>query len=174
MNPLDSYIKDRLDGLSREIGTLLDSDVVSVTGPLLPGVDRTLRKAIENQPQQKSERVCVILDTLGGVVGAVERMVAVIRYNYERMTVIVPDKAMSAGTIFALSANRILMDHFFVLGPIDPPIGKDGELLPALANLNQFKRLNQKSASGTMTSAEFALVNKFDPGELYQYEQSAR
>ena len=31
-----------------------------------------------------------------------------------------PDRAMSAGTIFALSADRIMMDYFSCLGPIDP------------------------------------------------------
>ena len=41
------------------------------------------------------------------------------------MTVIVPDGAMSAGTIFALSADRIMMDYFSCLGPIDPQIEKD-------------------------------------------------
>ena len=49
-------------------------------------------------------------------------MVATLRSNYGDVTVIVPDRAMSAGTIFALSADRIMMDYFSCLGPIDPQI----------------------------------------------------
>ena len=99
-------------------------------------------------------------------------MVATIRSNYGYMTVIVPDRAMSAGTIFALSADRIMMDYFSCLGPIDPQIEKDDKLVPALSYLNQFERLNQKAAGGELTAAEYALLSKLDLGELYQFEQA--
>ncbi|MDE2729952.1 MAG: hypothetical protein OXM02_01170 [Bacteroidota bacterium] len=143
MNPLDSYIKDRLDELSAKIGALLEADVVSITGPLLSGVDRMLRLAIDRQPQPLLKKVCRFLDTPGGVVSTIERMVSVIRYTGAEMSVIVPDKAMSAGTISALSANRILKDPFSMLGPIDPHFEEYGDLVPALAYLNQFRWLNE-------------------------------
>jgi len=88
------------------------------------------------------------------------------------VNVIVPNKAMSAGTIFALSANRIYMDHFSCLGPIDPQIVKDGQLIPALSYLNQYDRLNKKASSGKLTSVEYSLIHQMDPGELYQFEQA--
>ena len=66
----------------------------------------------------------------------VERVVTTIRFMYEDLTIVVPDQAMSAGTIFALSADRIMMDHLSCLGPIDPQIAKDGKLVPALSYLN--------------------------------------
>ena len=99
-------------------------------------------------------------------------MVTTLRYVYADVTVIVPDQAMSAGTIFALSANRIMMDHLSCLGPIDPQIEKDGKLVPALSYLNQFERLNKKAKDGDLTTAEYALLNKLDLGELYQFEQA--
>ena len=67
----------------------------------------------------------MILDTPGGVVEVVERMVTALRHVYRDLAVIVPDRAMSAGTIFALSADRIMMDHLSSLGPIDPQIERD-------------------------------------------------
>ena len=79
---------------------------------------------------------------------------------------------MSAGTIFALSADRIMMDHLSCLGPIDPQIEKDGNLVPALSYLNQFERLNQKAQDGQLTTVEYALLDKLDLGELYQFEQA--
>ena len=79
---------------------------------------------------------------------------------------------MSAGTILALSADRIMMDHLSCLGPIDPQIERDGNLFPALSYLNQFERLNRKSEKGELTTAEYALLNKLDLGELYRFEQA--
>ena len=171
MRPLDFNIKYQLDWHLNAIGNALDADVVAFVSPILPELDRRLRDAIEAVAEKKRS-VSVILDTPGGVVEVVERMVATLRSNYEDMTVIVPDRAMSAGTIFALSADRIMMDYFSCLGPIDPQIEKDGKLVPALSYLNQFERLNKKAQDGVLTAAEYALLSKLDLGELYQFEQA--
>ena len=171
MQPLDFNIKYQLDWHLNAIGNALDADVVAFVSPILPELDRRLRDAIEAVAEKKRS-VSVILDTPGGVVEVVERMVATLRSNYEDMTVIVPDRAMSAGTIFALSADRIMMDYFSCLGPIDPQIEKDGKLVPALSYLNQFERLNKKAQDGVLTAAEYALLSKLDLGELYQFEQA--
>ena len=65
-----------------------------------------------------------------------------------------------------------MMDHLSCLGPIDPQIERDGKLVPALSYLNQFERLNEKAQGGQLTTAEYALLNKLDLGELYQFEQA--
>ena len=171
MQPLDVHIKGQLDALIQAIASELDADVIAVVSPIVPGVDRTLRRAVEAQSSTKAS-VAVILDTPGGVVEVVERMVTELRSHYSEILVIVPDRAMSAGTIFALSADRIMMDYFSCLGPIDPQIERDGKLVPALSYLTQFERLNQKAAQGGLTSAEYALLSKLDLGELYQFEQA--
>ena len=64
------------------------------------------------------------------------------------------------------------MDHLSCLGPIDPQIERDDKLVPALSYLNQFERLNAKAAQGQLTTAEYALLDKLDLGELYQFEQA--
>jgi len=172
MNPLDSYIKFNLKELILEIGHVQDSDVISLTGPLMDGMDLVVRKAIEAQSDKKKS-LTIILETPGGDLVTVERMVTEIRFHYSHVNVIVPNRAMSAGTIFSLSANKIYMDHFSCLGPIDPQIVKDGQLIPALSYLNQFKRLNKKASSSQLTSVEYSLIHQMDPGELYQFEQAA-
>ena len=171
MHPLDASIKYQLDWHLNAIAEVLDADTVAFVSPILPGLDLRLRNAIEAIGDQKNY-VSVILDTPGGIVEVVERMVATLRSNYNDVTVIVPDRAMSAGTIFALSADRIMMDYFSCLGPIDPQIEKDDKLVPALSYLNQFDRLNQKAQDGALTAAEYALLSKLDLGELYQFEQA--
>lgn len=166
MQPLDAYIKKELDRHLDAIGKLVDADGLAILSPILPTLDLRVRDAIDAFPKRKA-RVAIILDTNGGIVEVVERIVETIRHFYNEVVVIVPDRAMSAGTIFALAADRIMMDHFSCLGPIDPQIEKDGKLVPALAYLNQFDRLNAKAIQGALTTAEYALLTKLDLGELY-------
>ena len=171
MRPVDERVKTDLDQGLISMEAELSADVVSFVGPILSGNERSLRNALDALGPRR-ESVAVILDTPGGVVEVVERMVTVMRSRYEDATVIVPNRAMSAGTILALSADRIMMDDLSCLGPIDPQIEKDGKLVPALSYLNQFERLNEKSKNDELTTAEYALINKLDLGELYQFDQA--
>ena len=171
MRPLDASVRSQLTWHLHSIEETLDADTVAFASPILPGLDRNLLDVIEAIGSKK-ETISVILDTPGGIVEVVERMVTTLRTNYKNVTVIVPDQAMSAGTIFALSADRIMMDYFSCLGPIDPQIEKDDNLVPALSYLTQFERLNKKAEEGTLTTVEYALLVKLDLGELYQFEQA--
>lgn len=101
-----------------------------------------------------------------------ERIVSVIRHHYDEVDFLIPDRAMSAGTVFAMSGDQIFMNYFSCLGPIDPQIEKDGKLVPALSYLNQFERLCEKAESGKLNTVEFELVSQLDLGELDQFEQA--
>jgi len=77
----DSYIKDKLNELILKIGDTQDSDAISLVGPLMDGIDQVLRKTIESLSTLKNS-VTIILETPGGDLNAVERMVTEIRHNY--------------------------------------------------------------------------------------------
>lgn len=171
MRPLDDHIKEQLDQHLERIGDELSADVMAIVSPIVPGVDHRVRYAIEGL-KDKRRVIAIILHTPGGIAEIVERMVGTVRNAYGEVIVLVPDRAMSAGTIFALSADRIMMDYFSYLGPIDPQIEKDGKLVPALSYLNQFERLNKKSKEEELSTTEYALLSKLDLGELYQFEQA--
>lgn len=172
MRPLDDYIKTKLDKYITDIGVQLDNaDTISIVSPIVPGIDVTIRDAIEMNKTPK-DKVAIILQTPGGVVEVVERIVGVIRNFYKEVIVVVPDQAMSAGTVLALSADKIMMDYFSRLGPVDPQIFKDNNLVPALSYLKQYEKLNKKAEAGNLTTAEYAMLNKLDLGELYQFEQA--
>lgn len=171
MRPVDRRVKADLDNGLANMEDDLSADVVTFVGPILPTYEMRLRDALEDLHSDRSS-VAVILDTPGGIVEVVERMVTAMRSKYQEVTVIVPDRAMSAGTILALSADRIMMDQLSCLGPIDPQIEKDGKLVPALSYLNQFERLNEKAKRDELTTAEYALLNKLDLGDLYQFDQA--
>ena len=62
----------------------------------------------------------VMLFTLGGDGETALRLVRQAQSRCKELTVIVPDQAKSAGTLFVLGADRILMGPTSDLGPIDP------------------------------------------------------
>lgn len=172
MQPVDRHMQTSLDSNSDGITkNLQGADVISIFGPVLSGLDEQVSSAIERK-EEKNKQIAIILETPGGLVEVVERIVQVIRHFYNEVIVVVPGEAMSAGTVFALSADKIMMNYFSRLGPIDPQFVKDGRLVPALAYLNQYNKLNKKAEEGELTTAEYAMLNKLDLGELYQFEQA--
>jgi hypothetical protein len=84
---------------------------------------------------------------------------------------VVPNYAMSAGTVLVMSGDAIHMDYFSILGPIDPQIeASSGQRIPALGYLEKYDELRKDPA---VTPAEVAyLIAKFDPAEMYQFEQA--
>ena len=155
--------------LSR-LENILQADLLTIFGPILPGLEKIVKESIE-RIQNHRDRIVIVLDTVGGIVEVVERMVTVIRHHYNEVYFLVPDRAMSAGTVFVMAGDQIFMNYFSCLGPIDPQIEKDGKFVPAMSYLNQYQRLYEKAESGQLNAAELILLNNFDAGELYQFEQ---
>jgi ClpP class serine protease len=65
----------------------------------------------------------LVLHTPGGLVLASDQIAYGLKRHAGKVTVIVPHYAMSGGTLVALAADEILMDHDAVLGPVDPQLG---------------------------------------------------
>lgn len=73
---------------------------------------------------ERSKGCDLILHTPGGEVAATESLVNYLRAMFgTNIRAIVPELAMSAGTMVALSCGEILMGEHSSLGPIDPQIG---------------------------------------------------
>ncbi len=100
-------------------------------------------------------------------------LVNILRQHYIEVNFIVPDYAYSAGTIFCMSGDNILMDYFSVLGPIDPQVqNKEGRLVAALGYLDKINQLIEKAQNNTITQSEFIILKDFDLAELRGYEQA--
>jgi hypothetical protein len=101
-------------------------------------------------------------------------MVEVIRHHYSSFFAIVPNIAMSAGTIFCMAADKIYMDYSSALGPIDPqvPDRENRVLVPALGYLDKVEELIRKSANGTISPAEYQMLQSLDLAMLRFYEQA--
>ncbi|SRR6266542_1141635 len=184
ITPSGRIVEEQLDCHLGEIQKAFNNvDALAFFGPLYYGVDESIREAIEwihrtperKKPNviQKRPKLIVILDTPGGYSEVAERIADCMHKHFNAVEFVIPNRAMSAGTILAMSGDEIWMDYFSVLGPIDPQVeGPKGELIPAHGYLVQYERLIKKSKNKQITTAELQfLVQKFDPAELYQYEQ---
>ena len=69
-----------------------------------------------------TERVSLILHTDGGQTLAAWRLINLLRMFCDDLEVLVPSKALSAGTLMAIGADRIIMTKQAALGPIDPSV----------------------------------------------------
>ena len=171
---LDDVMRDWLKTKLEVIEDITKKDVLTICGHIVPMVDVNVRMAIEGL-QEKKETLLVLLDTPGGIVEEVRNIVQVIRHHYEYVHFLIPVYAMSAGTVLAMSGDKIYMDYFSRLGPIDPQIRiNSGErMVPALSYLRQFERLIEKSKKENLTTPELALLNKLDLAELHQLKLAA-
>lgn len=92
--------------------------------------------------QTQGKEIDIILSTNGGSAHQVSRFVNSIRQKFDVVRFIIPSLCMSAGTIFALSGDSILMAERGCLGPIDPQVPtKDGRYVPAQALLALVKQI---------------------------------
>ncbi|MCC6175480.1 MAG: serine dehydrogenasease [Chloroflexi bacterium] len=165
-------IERQLDERIEAVAEAWDRDVIAYLGPMFAPADDAIKDAIEAMAPRR-EGLLFILETGGGHITTAERIARILRHHYPRVEFAVPTYAMSAGTVLVMSGDAIHMDYASTLGPIDPQVRNRAEQwVPALGYLEQYNRLIQKSADGTLTTAELAyLIENFDPAELYQYEQ---
>ena len=69
-----------------------------------------------------TKRISLILHTNGGQTLAAWRLVNLIRIFCDELEVLIPLKALSAGTLISIGADRVIMTKQAALGPIDPSI----------------------------------------------------
>lgn len=68
------------------------------------------------------KRISLILHTSGAQTLAAWRIVNLIRMFCDELEVLIPSKALSAGTLMSIGSDKIIMTKQAVLGPIDPSI----------------------------------------------------
>lgn len=114
----------------------------------------------------------IILVTPGGSAETVSHLVRQIRSKFDNVTFILPYMAMSAGTIFCMSGNDIIMDEAAFIGPIDPQVpGKGGMWLPAQSVetlLNDIRERTERrlSAGKEPDLIDTIIVHSLDPKEI--------
>jgi len=115
----------------------------------------------------------VILHTPGGSAEATDAIVSYLRSKYSDIRVIIPQAAMSAGTMLACAANRILMARHSSIGPIDPqmilqtPIGV--RAFAAHAILEQFQLAQEDCAANPRNlNSWLPMLSQYGPALLIE------
>ena len=102
-----------------------------------------------NYGLDKSIGLDLVLHTPGGDTAATESIVDYLRSMFgTNMRAIVPQLAMSAGTMIACACQEILMGKHSSLGPIDPHIGG---VIPAHGVLEEFERARKEIKEDSAT-----------------------
>lgn len=93
------------------------------------------------------ENLDLIIHSGGGSAEATDAIVSYLRQKYKNVRIIIPQAAMSAGTMLACSADVILMGKQSSIGPIDPQFilqtAVGVQAIPAHAILEQFKKAQE-------------------------------
>ncbi|MDP2362200.1 MAG: ATP-dependent Clp protease proteolytic subunit, partial [Ignavibacteria bacterium] len=113
MPVFDKTVNDILKEKVFQLEEYFEANVVFYYGEIHHAYERFFRDFIENckQLDNAKNRLVVFLNTSGGSVETVEKMVDIIRYHFQEVYFVVPDYAMSAGTIFCMAGNKIFMDY---------------------------------------------------------------
>ena len=135
-------------------------------------IDEDLEGLMEVAHGLKSKKLDIILHSPGGSGEATEAMVSYLRKKFDHIRVIVPHAAMSAATMWACSANEILMGKHSFLGPIDPQIIMTSEggqsMIPAQAILDQFELAKEQCSDLRLLNAWIPMLKLYGPALLVQ------
>ena len=175
VSPINDSNRKAMENALSNLERILNADVFVYYGELIDGVEANVKQIIEQicSDGQKHEELYVLLTTTGGSLNPVKRIVNIFRNFYKEVNFIVPDYAYSAGTVMCCSGDKIYMDYYSVLGPIDPQVrNKDGKFVAALGYLDKINELIEKAKRNELTNAEFIILKDFDLAELRAYEQA--
>ncbi len=109
----------------------------------------------------KSKGLDLILHTPGGDIAATESLVDYLHSIFDtNIRAIVPEIAMSCGTMMALACKEILMGKHSSLGPIDPQFGG----IPAHGIIEEFERIaNEIQADPNKANLWRWILAKYNP-----------
>jgi hypothetical protein len=182
LQAVDQHISLAINHYAQKLEEHFHCDVLAYMGPIYPQAMTRYREVMEavksaaaKPPVYEPDKLVIVLTTVGGVVETVEKMVELTRHHYNDVSFIVPDMAMSAGTVWCMSGDRIWMDYASSLGPIDPQVqssnGSRG-LVPALGYLEKVKEFVDKANSNNLSAAEVVMLKGLDLAELHRFEQA--
>jgi ClpP class serine protease len=94
--------------------------------PIMRHIDiddaQSVLRAIRESPPGRD--IEIVLHTPGGLVLAASQIAKALADHDGKVIAMVPHYAMSGGTLIALGADEIVVDHHATLGPIDPQLGQ--------------------------------------------------
>lgn len=170
LSPLDQVRKECVSRLS----SVQDRNIICYYSGWLQNEEAGLEASINDNDIEglmnaihgldRTKGLDLVLHTPGGDVAATEAIVNYIRGCFPSdVRAIVPQLAMSAGTMIACSCNEILMGRQSSLGPTDPQLGG----LPASGILEEFEHAKEEVAKDPSSVAVWnPIIGKYHPTHL--------
>ena len=118
----------------------------------------------------KAKGLDIILHTPGGQISATEALVNYLRSVFgKNIRLLVPQIAMSAGTMIAFSGKEIVMGKHSSLGPIDPQVGN----MPAEAVIGEFEQAKKDILADPKAAGYWQFIlQKYHPTFLTSCSQA--
>jgi hypothetical protein len=117
------------------------------------------------------ENLDLIIHSGGGSAEATDAIVSYLRQKFKHIRIVIPQAAMSAGTMLACSADVIVMGKQSSIGPIDPQFilqtAVGVQAIPAHAILEQFKKAQDDcSANPKNLNSWLPMLSQYGPALL--------
>ena len=136
-------------------------------------VEEDIQGFMESVHGLQGKTLDLILHTGGGSGETTDAIVSYLRQKFDDIRVIIPQAAMSAGTMLACAADSIVMAKHSFIGPIDPqfilqtPVGI--QAIPAHAITEQFERAQKEiTANPKLLNSWLPMLSQYGPALLVQ------
>jgi len=150
------------------------TDPTGVTPDLISITEEDIQGFMEVIHGLRNTNLDLIIHSPGGSPVATEAIVKYLHKKFNNIRVIVPQAAMSAGTMLACAGSRILMGKHSFLGPIDPQfilpthIPGASRMVPAQAILDQFELAKKECKNSENMGSWIPILNQYGPGLLVE------
>ncbi len=136
-------------------------------------IDEDLQGFMEAIYGLKGDQLDLLLHTGGGSAEATDAIVSYLRQKFTNVRIIIPQAAMSAGTMLACSADEIIMGKHSFIGPIDPQFilqtSVGIQAVPAHAIIEQFEKAQKEIGDNPkMLNSWLPMLSQYGPALLIQ------
>jgi hypothetical protein len=161
----------RLHELTKRPTILYYTDWFGKPGPAASITLEDMQGMMEVCKDLPGPNLDIILHSPGGSPEAAASIVRYLRKKFVgEIRVFVPLAAMSAATMWALAANRIVMGKHSQLGPIDPQLVSGAWQAPARAILRQFEQAKEECRDPALLGAWIPILQQYGPALIQQCE----
>lgn len=118
------------------------------------------------------KNIDIILVTPGGSGTQVAKFVDKLRPRFDHVTFILPNMCMSAGTMFALAGDDLIMSNNSHIGPIDPQVlSREGRYVPAQSIITLIDEIKLRGtaamkAGGQPDWTDLQILRLIDPKDI--------
>jgi hypothetical protein len=109
-----------------------------------------------------NNNINIILDSTGGDIVSNDNLINFILNSKIKLNIFILNKAKSAATLLALSANKLYMDKYATLGPTDPQITFDDIQYSLRSLINLCENKDKNYISDKMLITYYDSLNLYD------------